>query len=190
MLISAVARDITVVRGASYQIAFTCRYVSGDNVARDYFIAVDGGVVKTGVFFGSGTLSVAVTLPDLTGHWVEAWPIINRDRSIYSGELYVNAILVANSNDVHTNSKLKYYIPQATTKTPLRGIVVDGDPSDWSSIQPLLRSPQNLYDNGAARPVGDLREVYATFDEEYTYFMVILWGNINLNTQPKAVPEP
>jgi len=69
-------------------------------------------------------------------------------------------------------------------------ISVDGDPSDWEGIKPLATDSQDLFDVGAARLAADLKEVYTTFCEDYVYFMVILWGRINLNTQPRVMPEP
>jgi hypothetical protein len=75
-------------------------------------------------------------------------------------------------------------------ETANRTIRIDGDPSDWRGIDPLATDPQDLFDVGAPRPVADLKEVYATFDEEYLYFMAVMWGMINLDTRSKTLPEP
>ncbi len=115
-LLSSLTLSVMNVHCASYQLSFVCWFVSGDSAARDYFISVDGSVVARGVMFGTGTLSTAITLSD-SGHWIEAWPIINHDRSVYSGELYINGRLVVRSSDVHSNNKLRYYI--SSSQPPL-----------------------------------------------------------------------
>lgn len=91
-----------------YTISFFCKWETGDNVLRDYYIAVDGGVVAHDYLATSGTISAIVSLDSSSDHLVEAWPIINRDGSTYSGKLYVDSQLVAETSDVHQGKHLTY----------------------------------------------------------------------------------
>lgn len=90
----------------TYVIAFNSYFISGDNVARDFYLAVDGATVSHGVLSGSGTITSSMSLSLGTTHYIEAWPIINRDRSVYGGNLYVNGQLCAQSSDVWQNNHL------------------------------------------------------------------------------------
>jgi len=53
-------------------------------------------------------------------------------------------------------------------------IIVDGDPSDWNGILPIVTDPDDMpYDDV------DLSEVYATNDEDYLYIRMDVYGNIS-----------
>jgi len=53
-------------------------------------------------------------------------------------------------------------------------IVVDGDPSDWAEIPPIVTDPNDMpYDDV------DLSEVYVTNDEDHLYIRMDVYGNIS-----------
>ena len=55
-----------------------------------------------------------------------------------------------------------------------RSIIVDGDPSDWIGISPIVTDPNDMpYDDV------DLSEVYVTNDEDYLYIRMDVYGNIS-----------
>lgn len=55
-----------------------------------------------------------------------------------------------------------------------RSIVVDGDPSDWAGIAPIVTDPDDMpYDDV------DLSEVYVTNDEDCLYIRMDVYGNIS-----------
>jgi len=99
------------VAAGNHTIEFDTSFSSGDNVLRDFYIAVDGSNVAHDTFYGSGTLSASVSLDDAVSHQVTAWPIINHDRSTYSGSLYVDGALCAQSSDVWQGNPLSCAIP-------------------------------------------------------------------------------
>jgi hypothetical protein len=55
-----------------------------------------------------------------------------------------------------------------------RSIIVDGDPSDWTGILPIVTDPNDMpYDDV------DLSEVYVTNDEDYLYIRIDVYGDIS-----------
>ena len=55
-----------------------------------------------------------------------------------------------------------------------RSIIVDGDPSDWVGIPPIVTDPDDMpYDDV------DLSEVYVTNDQDYLYIRMEVYGNIS-----------
>jgi len=55
-----------------------------------------------------------------------------------------------------------------------RSIIVDGDPSDWAGIPPIVTDPDDMpYDDV------DLSEAYVTNDEDYLYIRMDVYGNIS-----------
>lgn len=119
------------VLAGTYNIRFDITFLSGDNVSRDFYIAVDGNNIAHDVFSGSGTLSTSVALGDNVGHLITAWPIINHDRSRYSGSLYVNGNVCAQSSDVWQASPLSCSIqpvnPNPTYVITFNSYFVSGD---------------------------------------------------------------
>lgn len=55
-----------------------------------------------------------------------------------------------------------------------RNIIVDGDPSDWAGISPIVTDPNDMpYDDV------DLSGVYVANDEDYLYIRMDVYGNIS-----------
>ena len=55
-----------------------------------------------------------------------------------------------------------------------RSIVVDGDPSDWAGVPPIVTDPNDMPYNDV-----DLSEVYVTNDEDYLFVRMDVYGNIS-----------
>ncbi len=80
--------------------------------------------------------------------------------------LGVNTLTIAGVKDLFGNSS-------ATTVPFVRGIVVDGDMSDWAGMAPLYSGPSGS--DGAA----DFKDIYVYNDADFYYFRVTLWHDID-----------
>ena len=60
--------------------------------------------------------------------------------------------------------------PMATAKT----IVVDGDPSDWTGISPIITDPDDYTWDGL-----DVKDVYMTHDADYLYVRIDFYGTFS-----------
>ncbi len=107
----------------NYSIQFNTYFIRGTNQNQTLQIAVDGKIVATGSFLGSGALSASVALDDSSHHNVTAWPHSHHppgnedpdeaDFALYGGTLSVNGATCATSNDVWIYNPLSCNLPTA-----------------------------------------------------------------------------
>jgi hypothetical protein len=64
--------------------------------------------------------------------------------------------------------------PAATPTVPADSITIDGNPSDWSGIAPLITDPAG---NGSPDVPLDVVALYVTNDDTHVYFLVELADN-------------
>ena len=70
---------------------------------------------------------------------------------------------------------------------PTATITVDGDPGDWTGIDPLVSDPQG--DDSPDYTGDDIRALYAAQDAEHLYLRMDLWENVNTNFQNEQPPN-
>jgi hypothetical protein len=90
-----------------------------------------------------------------------AWRYMSMNKRVFATLLFFTTISVA-------------IISLYPSPVEARSIIVDGDPSDWAGIPPIVTDPDDMpYDDV------DLSEVYATNDEDCLYIRMDVYGNIS-----------
>ena len=72
-----------------------------------------------------------------------------------------------------------FSIPTAALSTQIATITVDGDPSEWASLNPSYIDER---DDSACGADMDMRAIYTAMDEQYVYVMVETYGQSIDNT--------